>query len=302
MKIAILHQDLEYAEEILKTELEKSGFIVNLFDVRLCTIEDIKTYDVLLNRVFASVANRNFKDNFLTLALLEQAESKGVQCINSFTATKCDYSKSYAAKKLLANNVNTPQSFFINLGVDISEIISFVHQVGYPVVVKRDMGGRAKDIYLVENEQSLKKTIAKVLTPGDDGYAAGYVVQEFVKSTLSHDYRVSIVANKFLFANARSLMPTEGSLAWVASTSSGSQVEQVNPPQEIIDLALNSTNAIGAQLNEVDIIVGKDGPYIIENNPTPNFTLTSSTRRLMLDKTIEVLQQILPKTELVVTT
>lgn len=284
MKIAILHQDLEYQEEIIQQKLADKGFNVDLLDVRNTTADQIKNYSVILNRVFASVANRNYKDNLTTLRLLEEAEKKGCLCINSFLASKCDYSKSFASHIMNKSNVQNPRTKLITSSEDIETGIEFARDTGYPIVLKRDMGGRANEIYLVKNEEELHEKL--LFVTANKEYRAGYILQQFVKSTLTHDYRISIINNKLAFGNTRSLLDDGQGESWIASASMGSVVSTVTPPKEIVDLALRATKAINATMNEVDIIVGADGPYIIENNPTPNFSLHSSTRVKMLDLTI----------------
>jgi len=60
MKIAILHHDLENSERILRDLLEKRDIKVKMLDIRNTEIGDFEGVDVVLNRVYASVANRDF--------------------------------------------------------------------------------------------------------------------------------------------------------------------------------------------------------------------------------------------------
>jgi glutathione synthase/RimK-type ligase-like ATP-grasp enzyme len=154
------------------------------------------------------------------------------------------------------------------------------------------MGGRAEDIFLIKNKNDLKNKLDDRLS-NNNPYKAGYIVQEFVKSTLDHDYRISIINDKVVFTNTRSLIPTDSEIKWLASASQGSKVEKIEAPYEIADIALKTNKTIEAFMNEIDIIVTEKGPCIIENNPTPNFNPKSETRRAMLALTLNEIKKIL---------
>lgn len=298
MKIAILHQDLEYQEEVIKSEFEKKGFHCSLFDVRTLVKDDLLSFDLVLNRVFASVANRDYRDNLTTLEILAFLEDNSIKVINSLEATKVDYSKYYASKLLLDNGVLTPKTFFCNdlSNETLSSLDSFLSELSFPVILKRDLGGRAKDLHKVNSKDKLLALLKDKLTSVnslDDGYAAGYIVQEFVESILDHDYRISVIAGDVCFSSTRSLLDFDGSgKPWLSSASNGSKVLFTDAPRNVIDLAKKSTSVIGALLNEVDIIITAKGPYLIENNPTPNFTPTSKGRRIALEKTLTAIHNL----------
>jgi glutathione synthase/RimK-type ligase-like ATP-grasp enzyme len=82
--------------------------------------------------------------------------------------------------------------------------------------------------------------------------------------------------NKMIFAYGRTLISKNNDTPWLASVSNGSKIIEYTPTQEQIDVAIRSTQSIGAFINEVDMIQTHDGPIVIENNPTPNYGITSS--------------------------
>lgn len=276
MKIGILHHDLEEQEEVLGELLSSRDFEVSFYDVRDSSLENLFSSDVVLNRVFASVANRNYEDNLLTLNVLEKLEAKKVRCINSHFTTKCDYSKYFSFLKMKDAGVLTPETFLIKNLDELDEAVSFSRKVGFdsgmPVVLKRDIGGRGKDIHLVKTEEELigllKKSIGEVQ---EDGYKGGYIVQEFVKSILDYDYRVSMVDGEIVYSMTRSFVSDDSGEKWIASMSLGSKENKVELPVEIERISLRATESIGGFFNDADIMVGEKGAYIIENNPTPNF-------------------------------
>ena len=279
MRIAILHQDLEKPEKEFKKIFENKGIQTDLFDIRNTKPETLYSYDCVMNRVYASVANRDYKDNLQTLKLLTSLEANGVICINSSHTTKVDYSKAYSASVMKAYGVLTPETLKINSIDEKEKAIQFAKRFGYPLIIKRDMGGRSKDIFKIDSSKQLKDTINYFFTPEVlNEYNAGIVVQQFVKTTKPHDCRIAIVNGEFAYAFARTLISEDNSDGWLASIARGSKAHEYSPDEKTIELAKNATEAIGALWNEVDITFTEQGPVIIENNPTPNFVSYAEER------------------------
>jgi len=302
MRVGILIQDLEEQEKIIANDLREEGFEVELYDLRKASIEEMAKNDVVLNRVFASVANRNYNDNLLALEQLRYLESRGVKCLNSYFTTKCDYSKHFSAQTMIKAGIRSPDTFLIRTMDDLSSAKEFAEKYGLldgtPVVLKRDIGGRGKDIHLIKNMEELEEKVEIALTEAkDDGYSAGYILQEFVDSILSHDYRVSMVNGEIVYSMTRSFVADEESgRAWISSMTLGSKEEKVELPKEIKEISLGATKAIGAFFNDTDVMVGKKGAYIIENNPTPNFAKRqegneSSKREIVISKLVEEIKR-----------
>lgn len=273
MKIAILHQDLEWSEEEMKRIFESKGLTCDLFNISQVSIDELENYDLVLNRVYASVANRNYNDNLRTLKLLEEIEKKGVLCINSYITTKVDYSKYYSSVVLEEHRVRTPKTLFINNINDYEKVLEFSKIYSFPLIVKRDMGGRGIDVHKVDNYDELKEIVYHMLSDEyKKSYDAGIVIQEYLKNNRGYDCRIAIVNGKFAFAFKRYLIPDkEGDEAWLASVSRGSKKEYYEPSQAEIEVAMKATKAIGAMYNEVDMTFTDEGIAIIENNPTPNY-------------------------------
>ncbi len=273
MKIAILHQDLEWAEKTMADMLTALGNIVTFADIASTTPAELTAQDLVLNRVYASVANRNSRDNLVTLELLASAETHGVKCINSYSTTLADYSKAHAADVMTRAGVVTPATMKLR-DAPISEALEFAENFLYPVIVKRDMGGRGKDIAKADNPMALENAIATFYKRAEEeNYYGGFIVQEFVPSMANHDCRIAVVDGKFAFAYGRTLISeTPEEKPWLASISKGSQfVEDFIPPTDAVEMALKATESIGAVFNTVDLAFSERGPVIIENNATPNY-------------------------------
>ncbi|MFT4309199.1 MAG: ATP-grasp domain-containing protein [Candidatus Woesearchaeota archaeon] len=280
MKAVILHENIEWAELQFSKELQNRGIECTLHDIRDLDEGKIKELldmnpDLVLNRVYPSVAYRNYHNNIKALALMKEFENNDIFCVNSYQTTKADYSKHKSASIMENNGVSTPKTlYFSKYEYDIGKIEDFVALHGFPLIMKRDIGGRGRDITLIESKEQLYRQVIRVLLEvQSDNYEAGYVLQEFIHPVRNHDCRIAIIDGKFVFSYGRTLIPRPGfsESPWLASVSNGSQIISYSPSEEEIELAIKATSAIGALFNEVDMTFSSKGPTIIENNPSPNY-------------------------------
>jgi glutathione synthase/RimK-type ligase-like ATP-grasp enzyme len=273
-KFAILHQDLEWAEQTLQRYIVLKGHEAILVDLNDADNVDFTLFDVVLNRVYASVANRNWQDNLRALDLLIRLEEKGVKCVNSHTASLADYSKYLSACKMSEAGVPTPETIILKHKDELSAQAGRVSEWGYPLVIKREMGGRAVDIFRAVDGAELTQWLEKVFSPAyQEAYAAGQVIQPFFKSIRPYDIRIAIVNGRYSYSYTRSLVPIrEGETPWLGSGQWGSDLVRYRPNEEEIRIAIAATKAIDAFVNEVDMIETESGYLVIENNPTPGFT------------------------------
>ena len=295
MKLAIIHQDLEWSEKELNRLFRGRGIDSKLFDIRKNTIEDIigppkERVDLVLNRVYASVANRNYLDNMRTLDLLVKIEEKGIPCLNSVEATIFDYSKNLSAQRMKQNNISTPDTIYNNAfnENERDNVDSFIEKYGFPIIMKRDIGGRGKDLSRIENYENLLKVLDTVFSENySKNYAAGFVLQPFIQPTKDHDYRIAIDGKELVYADGRTLLAMNGESPWIASISNGSQLVEYVPDQKEVELAIKATESIGASFNVVDMTFTRNGPMIIENNPTPGYNPSIPSNSIRIKQFVE---------------
>jgi len=283
MKIAILHQELEWSEINIHDMLVERGHRVTLADIRETDAVDLTSSELILNRVYASVANRNYRDNLKCLQVLQALEAKGILCINSYFTTRVDYSKYLSYKLLKAQGIPTPESTFVETTEDISLAKQFAYQHGFPLVIKRDMGGRAVDMYLLKDGQSLEVALDYFFDAAyRRQYDAGVIIQTYHRNIRDFDFRIAIVDKRFTYAFGRSLIANSVTEpAWIGSQSRGSVSRSYSPSEEELELAVRSTGVIQSIFNEVDMILSDAGPMVIENNPTPVFFQNKDEEKLI---------------------
>lgn len=273
MKLAILHHDIESTELKFKELFENKGVYVKLFDIRNAKEKDLQDYDLILNRVYSSIASRDFISLDKTLNLLKNLEKNKIKCINSFKASLADYNKFELFKLLSSKGIFTPPTLFIGSKEEIkSKSKEAEKNFGFPIVVKRNCGGKSYDVTKVYSIEELIKTLNKSFIISEkQNYKGGFVLQKFIKSIRDHDTRVGIVNGEFSFSYARSFISRNSEDKWMASTSGGSYEFDYNSNDEEKDIAIKSNWAIDSSFSESDVILSEEGPCIIEVNLTPGY-------------------------------
>jgi RimK family alpha-L-glutamate ligase len=261
MKIAVLYYgEPQWTEEQLLLFFEAKGAEIDLIEYSDIDSVDFSSYDVVFNRIYASVANENdfsFSDHIDKLKMIEGA---GVKLINSSFASVCDYDKYVSSMTMTEAGVLNPTTEKVST---VEEIREFMVKHNVPVIVKPNTGGRGLDIMKFDNESDVPDDLfSNVKSHSND-----FIVQTLAKSSESKDYRVFVLGDDVLFANTRTLVD-----GWLGSRSQGSKIEVINEVEEdLVSFCVKATKSIKSEMNSLDIVKTEEGFSVIENNPTPNF-------------------------------
>ena len=183
-----------------------------------------------------------------------------IPVINGSKTSRADYDKLFSAHCMEVDGIPTPKTIPVKT---LSDAKAAAEVLGFPLICKPILGGRSLGVLRIESPEDF----SKVILSANKYYNNTILFQKFIPSTLPIDYRVCFCGGSLLYAHSRTLMD-----GWIGSRSMGSKIDFLDiVPEEVVSICLNATKSIGAYLNVMDVIVGPDGPVIIENNPTPNF-------------------------------
>lgn len=270
MKVATLyHGDLKWSEKIFQKRFRERGIDTEFYRVMRTCLDDLLDADIVFNRVYTSIGINSPYVIERTLLLLESLEESGINCLNSYDATKADYSKHHSFNLMKKAGVKTPETVKISTINETNNADELIDTYGFPLIVKPDLGGRGISVSKVNNIRELEESLKKLLTLEEQKtYNQGAVVQEFIRPVREYDCRLTVVDSEYASSCSRSLIGRNGGSPWLASVSKGSFKKHYKPTEEEISLAVAASRSIGALLNEVDITFSDEGPVIIENNPT----------------------------------
>ncbi|NOZ38895.1 MAG: RimK family alpha-L-glutamate ligase [Planctomycetes bacterium] len=195
-------------------------------------------------------------------ALADLAEA-GVQVVNSPRAIEIAVDKYLTTAKLQAAGLLVPRTVACQTWELAME--SFA-ALGGDVVVKPLFGGEGRGITRVDDEaiaQRVFKTLEQI--------GAVIYLQEFIPHE-GCDLRVMVIGDQLLGMRRRH--PSD----WRTNISLGATAEPLEISDELAQLALRATDAVGTTIAGVDFLPGKDGRlYAIEVNAVPGWRALART-------------------------
>lgn len=282
MKVGIIYngnKGADWAINSFSSEFKKKNIDVFLYDVNLMddkyssriNQEDINLpdfhrltdagYTLWMNRVYPSECDTSLINKGLNI--VSWLSARNYTTINSLPACIADYDKKFAYDAMKQWNVATPKTELLSKDMSLDYL---KEEYGFPLIVKPNTGGTSIGVSKVDSLSELEKILSD-----DDNFSSDLVVQKFVKPVIDHDIRIGVVNGEPLISYGRSLCKDEAGESWLGSYSHGSKLIPYEASDEEKRLAVLSSKALGATLNEVDMHITKDGPVIIENNLTPGY-------------------------------
>jgi len=206
-------------------------------------------YSLLFNRMSPSAWQRGLGHSiFYTLNYLAHLEAKGLRVVNGYRCFTHEISKAQQLTNLEKLGLPYPKAIVIN---HPSQALAAAQAIGYPVVIKPNIGGSGAGIERFSTPEALSNAVKENrLYFGIDSTA---LVQEAFTAREGIITRVEVLGGKFLYAikihitgDSFNLCPadicqnTKGEeLTRIAcpvdAPKTGMTVEGYDPPQKIID-------------------------------------------------------------------
>src|SRR6201993_5352624 len=153
-------------------------------------------FSLLFNRMSASAHLRgNSQAIFFTQSYLAYLETVDVRVINGTRAFALEISKVRQLQLFYSLGLCFPKTQVVNCA---NEILAAALQIGFPLLVKPNIGGRGAGIVRLNSMEQLEAAIDKAsLNFGIDQTA---LVQEFIPARNGHITRVETLDGEFLYA------------------------------------------------------------------------------------------------------
>jgi biotin carboxylase len=153
-------------------------------------------FSLFFNRMSASAYLRgNGKGIFFTHNYLAHLEASRVRVINGSRAFAVETSKALQLQLLNSLGLPFPKTRVVNC---TDEILAAARQLGFPLLVKPNIGGRGACIVRFDSTEELRAAIDETrLELGIDQTA---LVQELIPARGGHITRVETLGGKFLYA------------------------------------------------------------------------------------------------------
>ncbi len=243
-------------------------------------------FSLLFNRMSASAHVRgNSQAIFFTQSYLAYFETIGIHVINGTRAFALEISKARQLQLLNSLGLRFPKTHVVNCA---NEILAAALQIGFPLLIKPNIGGRGAGIVRVNSMEQLEAAIDKAsLNLWIDQTA---LVQEFIPVRDGHITRVETLGGKFLYAidifttgRSFNLCPAEicqieSVSAFLEDSTGGApnprlKVETCKPPPSTIDEVEKIAAFGGVDVGGVEYMVDdRDGRIVYYDiNALSNF-------------------------------
>ncbi len=243
-------------------------------------------FSLFFNRMSASAYLRgNTQGIFFTHSYLAHLEGAGIRVINGSRAFALEISKACQLRLLQSLGLPFPRTRVVNC---VADILGAARKMGFPLLVKPNIGGRGAGIVRFDSIEQLKAAINEgKVQLGIDKTA---LIQEFVPSRGCHITRVETLGGKFLYAldvfitgETFNLCPAEictveqvpASLEGPPEDVSeiGLKVKACTPPTTIINAVEKIVAAAGIDTGSVEYLIDdRDGRVLFYDiNVLSNF-------------------------------
>jgi len=205
-----------------------------------------------------AIGSGTFESITLRLGVLHSLGAIGVPVVNSARAVELCVDKAATSFALARHGIPTPPTWTVQSEQAARQIVR--REVGRgPLVLKPLFGAQGFGLKLIRREEDL---------PPFEAVEGVYYLQRFVAVERDgfRDLRLFVSHGEVVAAMTRHAKH------WITNVKLGARPEWFAPDAEIIDLALRSAAAVGADFAGVDII--RDGafaPQVIEVNSMPGW-------------------------------
>jgi len=227
-------------------------------------------YSLLFNRMSPSAWQRgNGHGIFYTLNYLKHLEEKGVRVVNGSRAFAHEISKAIQLTNLDSLGLDYPKARVIN---QLSQVMEAADAIGYPLVVKPNIGGSGAGIERFDTPDQLKKAVEENrLSFGTDQTA---LVQECFTPRDGIITRVQVLGGKYLYAirirtSGKTYNLCPGDICQstageelerrpgcpVDAVKNGLAVEAYEPPSEVVSAVERIMRLAGVEVGGVEYVI-----------------------------------------------
>ena len=202
-----------------------------------------------------ALAGGSFEAVTKRLGILHALGALGVPVINSAKAMENCVDKAMTSFLLARAGIATPPAWAVETREAAAAVAA--HELTFgPLVLKPLFGSQGRGLRLIDRVQDL---------PEADAVNGVYYLQRFVRVSGPQfcDFRLLVWRGRVLAAMTRR------SDTWIVNIKQGGKPSRYDPSPDMAALAVSAAAATGAEFAGVDIIIGDNGPQVIEVNSTP---------------------------------
>lgn len=225
------------------------------------------SFDAIISR--AKLYGEDWRDRVERLTMV--SEVPGLRMFDPVEVWTSTYSKFLMLQRLARAGVPVPPC---RSATTLDEVGAAFDE-WQDVIIKPSYGYRSKGVERITDLTAQKDLVEDLL--GDWGTM---LCQPFYPTQFG-EYRITVAGDTVPLCMLK--LPPLGE--WRHRTSQGASVERIEPPQELLDIALRAARAMGLTLSSLDVLPTENGYVVLEINCIPGFLhmYGEQTHRAILD-------------------
>ncbi len=280
--LSILFDRVRWEEKTLVEKAKEKKINVKLIDAKSFPINLTSA-----NRFedFGDYVIQRCVGYFRGLHLTAILEAKNLSVVNSFETSLICGNKLLTTLYLTKGKIPTPKTY---AAFSAESALDAFSEIGYPAVSKPIIGSWGRLISLIEDRNSAE-IVLEHREMMNNSLLKIYYLQEMIKRP-PRDIRIIVMDENVVAAIYRS----SSSNSWKTNVALGAKVSPCRVNDEIRDLAIRASNAVGGGILAVDAMESKEGILVHEINSTIEFKGASSASKVdIAEKILDyVLQRI----------
>ena len=199
----------------------------------------------------------------------------GIPTVNSADAIADARHKFRSLRILAQHGLPVPPSLTVGSATFLNDAVPELGE--YPYILKPFYGTHGIGVMLLDTPTSLSSAVETMCELHRD-----YIIQSFIAEAAGVDIRVLIIGGQAIAAMKRSAVPGE----FRANIHQGANGEALTLTDEYKTIATDAAAALNLGIAGVDLLETKNGPVILEVNPSPGFEGLESVTGIDIAKTM----------------
>jgi len=272
--VAVFYEHPQWFEALFRA-LDRRGVSWTPIQIQDHTFDPADTTlpaPIVLNRLaMSSFLRQEEHALFYSMAVLDHWQGLGARVINGPGVLAYDTNKARQLSLFRACGLDIPKTRVAHRREDVPRLAA---EVGYPVMVKVNVGGSGTGMIRYDRPEDLEEAVADGLTPvGVDGVA---LVQEYVPARDARVIRCEVLNGKLLYAIALNgagstfdLCPADVCMVDKPTIT----IEAYTPPAEITAAVERIAQRAGLDVGGIEYMIDdRDGrPKFYDLNALSNF-------------------------------
>jgi len=257
LRVGVLLSRVRVEEKWIFAAMERRGIDYERLDDReiffdLDHPENWRRFDVILERSIS------FTTGLYALRILN---AWGIPTVNTAQVAEACGDKLATSSALARAGVSQPRN---HIAFTPESALQAIEEMGYPVVIKPLVGSWGRLLAKINDRDAAEAILEHKETLGSYLHSI-YYIQEFIQKP-DRDIRVFVVGDEVITGIYRK------SPHWITNTARGGQGEKCELTQEIEEICLDASKAVGGGVLAVDLFEHPDRGYLVnEINHTMEF-------------------------------